>query len=71
MLGLILPRIGTKKNRHWIPTKLMRSNQPQAKFFYKSDSNRLLIDFFDAKLSRRYEFGQEYNRKSPFISKID
>ena len=29
--------------------KLMRSNQPQAKFRFKSDSNHPLIDFFDPK----------------------
>ena len=29
--------------------KLLRSNRPQAKFHFKSDSNRLLINFFDPK----------------------
>ena len=30
-----------------LKTKLMQSNRPQAKFRLKSDSNCLLIDFFD------------------------
>ena len=28
-------------------TKLMQSNRPQVKFCFKSDSNGILIDFFD------------------------
>ena len=36
-----------KREREREEGKLMRSNQPQSKFHFKSDSNRLLIDFFN------------------------
>ena len=35
----------TEKAYMW--TKLVRFNRPKAKIFFKSDSNRLLIYFFD------------------------
>ena len=37
-----------------MPNKLMRSNWPQAKFCFKSVSNRILIDFFDPISAAQY-----------------
>ena len=37
-----------------IHSKLMRSNRPQAKFCFKLDSNRILVDFFDPISAARY-----------------
>ena len=49
----------------------MRLNRPQAKIRFKSDSNHLLINFLDTKLSpdlidiiATIEFGLEYDQKS-------
>ena len=53
--------------------KLMRSNRPQAKYCFKSDSIRLLIDFFDpkspleSKLSQQNRFQQMTKRLKKLI----
>ena len=43
----------------------MRCNRPQAKFRFKSDSNRVLIDFFDPKSS------PDTNSDKNMIEKVD
>ena len=55
------------KVRTPLPSKLMRSNQPQAKYCMKSDLNRCLINFFDPTsatnlliVTIQFEFGQEF-----------
>ena len=47
MLLVRAKKYGTGWMGGWVVGKLMRFDQPQAKFCLKSDLNCLLIDFFD------------------------
>ena len=51
----------------------MGLDRPWAKFYLKSDSKHLLNDFFDpiSAAAIRFQFGQELDPKSQFISKIN
>ena len=45
----------------WLPCKLKQFNRPKAKIRFKSDSNRLLINFFDPIPAVRFNRRDDWN----------
>ena len=62
------PEVNISPN-FYLCSKLMQFNQPKAKICFKSDSNRLLIDFFDPNLLLDFESSRR-NRFQQMVKKI-